>query len=251
MVIKLSLFKPKILESVKNETFLRGQIDKAADEKAITVAYHEQAGDDLYQERILDRGFYTYLAELKTFLTDYVSNSGYTTADNITDTEQDGVVTLMLEVGDRFNQAYTDPLAKLSSKYIEEGMLVDWWKPVNEKQAALYLQFQERDLAAIKRCFNKTAPAAPTVPYTTQLTTTGSAIELEVGEEHTVTYTISDGAIDDIECRVADTVLIVLGRTHEGFTVRALQRGHTTIELYSRHNTALTRQLHVYITDHT
>jgi hypothetical protein len=109
----------------------------------------------------------------------------------------------------------------------------------------------ERNLAAIKRCFNKTAPTAPSVPYTSYLRTTGSAIELEIGEVTTVTYEISDGAVDDIECRVEDKNLIDTGRSEEGFVLGGRQRGHTYIELYSRHNPDLTRTVHVYITDHT
>ena len=249
--ITLTLVKPLIIESVKNETFLRGQVEKAANEKAITQAYHEQAGNEQYQERLLQRGLDTNLADLLTHLSDYLSSTGQSSGDNIYSSVSGDNVTIQLTVSDRFNRGYTDPLAKLCSKYIEEAMLVDWWKPINDKQSALYSQFVERDLAAIRRCFNKTAPTAPTVPYTTYLRTTGSAIELEIGETATVTYEISDGAVDDIECRVEDATLIGAGRSEEGFTVTGKRRGHTYIELYSRHNPDLTRTVHVYVTDHT
>lgn len=249
--IQLTLVKSLIMNSVKNETFLRGQVIKAADEKLITEAYHEQAGDETYQERLLQRGLYTNLEELKTHLSDYLSTSGQSSADNNIDSEEDGDnIIVHLTVSDRFNKGYTQSLARLSSKYIEESILMDWWKPVNEKQSALYAQFVERDLQAIRRCFNKTAPSTPTIPYTTILKTTGSAIELEVGETATVTYELSDGAIDDIEVRIEDTTLIQAGRSEQGFTVTGLRRGHTWIELYSRHNEELTRTVHVYITDH-
>jgi len=250
--ITLTLVKSVIIEAVKNETFLRGQVEKAANEKAITLAYHEQAGNEQYQERLLQRGLATNLAQLLTHFADYLSSAGQSTGDNIIDMDDvNGKILIRLVVSDRFNKGYTDTLAKLSSKYIEEAMLMDWWKPINEKQSALYAQFVERDLAAIRRCFNKTAPTVPTVPYTTYLRTTGSAIELEIGEEATVTYEISDGAVDDIECRVEDRNLIDTGRSEEGFVIGGRQRGHTYIELYSRHNPDLTRTVHVYITDHT
>lgn len=247
--IQLSLVKSLILASVKNETFLRGQVVKAADQRLITEAYHEQAGDEAYQEALLERGLYTNLGELKTHLSDYLSSVGSSSADNVTSSEEDDIITITLVVGSRFNNGFTDPLAKLSSKYIEESMLMDWWKPINEKQSALYAQFVERDLAAIKRCFNKTAPVAPTVPYTTFLNVNGSAFDIGIGEEQTVTYTISDGAIDDIEVRIEDTNLIEAGRTAEGFTVKGKQLGHTYIEIYSRHNEDLSKTIHVYVTD--
>lgn len=249
-VVKLTLIKSLIIEAVKNETFLRGQLDKAADEKAIAVAYHEQAGNETYQERLLSRGLYANLEELKTHLSDYLSTSGYSSADNNIGTDEEGDnIIISLIVSDRFNKGYTTSLARLSAEYIENGMLMDWWKPINEKQSALYGQFVERNLAAIKRCFNKTAPVAPTYQYTTSLSVTGSAIDIGVGEEHTVTYVISDGAIDDIEVRLEDANICSVGRSEEGFTVIGRQLGHTYMELYSRHNEQLSRMLHIYVTD--
>lgn len=248
--IQLHLVKSLIIESVKNETFFRGQLDKAADQKAITIAYHEQAGNETYQERLLSRALYTNLSELKTYLSDYLSTSGYTSADNNIDSQEEGdVITLSIVVSDRFNRGYTDPLAKLCAKYVEDAMLVDWWKPINEKQAAMYTQFVEKDLAAIRRCFNKTAPAAPTVPYTTFIKTVGSAIEMFVGEHTDVTYELSEGAVDDIECRVEDISLIDVVRSECGFKLIAKHLGHTYIQLYSRHNGDLTQTIHVYVTN--
>ena len=248
--ITLTLIKSLIMESVKNETFFRGQVTKAADGRLITEAYHEQAGDEQYQERLLERGLYTNLSDLMTHLSDYLTSSGQSSGDNnIGSSEDSGNIVLTLTVSDRFNKGYTDPLAKLCGKYIEEAMLMDWWKPINEKQSALYAQFVERDLQAIKRCFNKTAPVMPTVPYTTLLKTTGNAIDIGVGEEHTVTYSISDGAIDDIECRIEDGLIAGIGRTKEGFTIIGRQLGHTYAELYSRHDPELKKVVHVYVTD--
>lgn len=250
LTIKLSLSKSAITTNVKRETFLRGQVEKAVDQKAIAEAYHEQAGNEEYQEQLLARGLQTNLAELLTHFSDYLTSSGQSTGDNIIDLNEDGdIEEISLLVSDRFNTGYTDTLAKLSAKYIEEAMLMDWWKPINEKQSALYAQFVERDLTAIKRCFNKTAPKAPTVPYTTILNVTGSAICIGVGEEHTVTYQLSDGAIDDIECRAWDKTLVDIGRSEQGFTVIGKLRGHTYAELYSRHNEDLTRTIHIYVTD--
>lgn len=248
--ITLTLVKSLIIESVKNETFLRGQVEKASDQKLITEAYHEQAGDETYQERLLQRGLQTNLADLLTYFSDYLSSTGQSSGDNIIDTEEAGDnIVIHLSVSDRFNTGYTSPLAKLSAKYIEEAMLMDWWKPINEKQSALYAQFIERDLAAIKRCFNKTAPIAPSYKYPTALDVTGSAIDIGVGEEHTVTYEISDGAIDDIEIRIEDSYICGAGRTSEGFTIIGRQLGHTYVQLYSRHNEQLTHTIHVYVTD--
>ena len=247
--ITLTLLKPLIIESVKNETFQKGKFDKAVDQKAISMAYVEQAGNESYHERILERTLYTSLEELKTHLSDYLSTDGGTTADNITSSEEGEQIIITLVVGDRFNHGYTDSLAKLSSKYVEECMLMDWWRPINEKQSLLYANFVERDLAAIKRCFNKTAPVAPTYQYTTSLEVEASSIDIGVGEEATVTYIISGGAIDDIEIRIEDRQICGAGRSREGFTIVGRQLGHTYVQLYSRHDESITETIHVYVTD--
>ena len=247
--ILLQLSKSAILTNVKSETFLTGEIDKSVDQKAIALAYHEQAGNDAYQERLLSRGMETNLEELKTHLSDYLSSSGTTTADNIFSSEEGDLIIIKLVVSDRFNTGYSNSLAKLSSKYIEEATIMDWWKPINKERTSIYSQFVERDLAAIKRCFNKTAPVAPAYQYPTSLTAPGKAIDIGVGEAYTVTYAISDGAIDDIEVRIEDHKLIDAGRTAEGFTIIGKQLGHTYIQLYSRHNEQLTKTIHVYVTD--
>jgi hypothetical protein len=247
--ITLTIIKSLIMESVKNETFKRGQFDKALDPKAAAAAYHEQAGDEAYHERILERSLYASVEELKTHLYDYIATDGTSTADNSISSKVEGDnIVISLAVSARFNKAYTQTLARVGAEYITNDMLFLWWTPINEKQASFYAQLVERNLAAIKRCFNKTAPTAPTVPYTKKLETTGSAIELAVGEEATVTYEITSGAIDDIECRVEDKTLIDTGRSKEGFLVRGRQSGHTYIQLYSRHHPELTSTVDVYVT---
>lgn len=246
--INITLYKPLIIESVKNETFRKGQFDKAVDPKAMAAAYHEQAGDEQYHERVLERSLYAAVEELKSHLYDYIAADGFTSADNSIDSSDDGDnIILRLAVSSRFNKAYTQTLARAGAEYVTNDMLFLWWTPINEKQAGFYAQIVERNLATIKRCFNKTAPQAPTVPYTTVLDMEGTTIELAVGEEATVTYSLSDGAVDDIECRVEDMTLIEVGRSEEGFTVRGKRRGHTYIELYSRHNTELTKTVQVFV----
>ena len=113
--ISLTLVKSLIIQSVKNETFLKGQLDKADKDSLIATAYHEQAGDEAYQEAILSRGLYTNLEELKTHFSDYLTSSGQSSADNIYSDEEDGNIIIKLVVSDRFNKGYTQSLARLSS----------------------------------------------------------------------------------------------------------------------------------------
>lgn len=247
--ITLTLIKPLILESVKNETYQKGNFDKATDPKALTMAYVEQAGDEEHHTRMLLRALSTNLEELKTHLSDYVASGGGTTGDNVSLSENGDNIVLVLLVGDRFNHSMTPTLARLCSKYIEEGMLMDWYKPTDEKKSAFYSQCVERDLTSIKRCFNKVAPKAPTIPYAQNIEITGGAVDIGIGEEHTITYTLTDGAIDDIEIRVEDTSVCVVGRTPEGFTVKGKAYGHTPAVLYSKHSPDVKAELDIFVTN--
>lgn len=248
--IQLTIIKSLIIESVKNETYKRGQFDKALDPKAMAAAYHEQAGDEAYHERIIQRSLYSSVEELKSHLYDYIVADGFSSADNSITSSDDGTnIIISLNVSTRFNKAYTQTLARVGAEYITNDMLFLWWTPINEKQAGFYAQLVERNLAAIKRCFNKTAPVAPTYQYPTSLSVVGSAVDIGVGEETTVTYTISDGAIDDIEIRIEDTSICQAGRSQQGFTVIGKRLGHTYVQLYSRHDEQLTQTIQVYVTD--
>ena len=269
MTIKLTLLKSLIIEAVKNETFHKGQFDKAVDEKAITAAYHEQAGNETYQERILGRAFYTNLAVFKTLVTEYVGGGGFDAADNVTDIEDGDTVNVFINVSDRFNKAFTDPLAKLASDFIINSMLMDWWRPVNKEQASLYAQFIERTTMAIRRCFNKMPPKAPTYKFPTaiilkypivdeqngvpgMLTPDSSpTIPTEVlfqnpwhigrGDESEITYTLrgesgNDKPVDDIIVR-CDGGCCKPFIGHEGsWCLRGIDKGYSIVTLFSRHN---------------
>lgn len=247
--ITITLSKEQIIESVKNETFQRGSFDRAADAKALQLAYVEQAGDEDFQKRLLLRSLSTALEELKSYLSDYLSTIGGSTGDNVIEDNGSDMITLTLVVGDRFNHGYTESIARLSAKFIEEVMLMDWWKPINEKQSSLYSKFVERDLAAIRRCFNKTAPAAPSYKYPTSLNVHGTALNIGVGEESTITYSISDGATDDINILVQDPNICAVGSSSEGVTIIGKSAGQTIIKLYSRHNEDLNALVRVTVTN--
>lgn len=268
MNIKLTLHKPTIIEAVKNETFHKGQFDKAVDQKAIVAAYHEQAGDETYHERILERTFFTSLAEAKTLLYDYLTENGQMAADNIAESSEGSNIVLVLNVPERFNTSYTDPLAKLVSEYVVNAMLMDWWRPVNDKQSALYATFLERNVTAIKRCFSKTAPAVPKYAYPKRIILRYPLIEdnevvpgvlshdndgsvnphmlyanpwcISVGQESEISYTLEgeDGQdpLDDIMIR-CDNICCQPGISpNGGWYVKGVSTGFTIITLQSAHN---------------
>lgn len=244
MTIKLNLVLSLILEAVKAETHIKGQIDRALDDKAAKVAYQEEIGDEEFHERKIMRGIYTSLSQLETELAQYLVSKGSSVSSNV-DEDKDTIV-IMLDVADSFNTSLTTSLARLCSKFIEDATLVLWWGTFNANQMQYYATLQAADLAAINKCFSKSAPSKPTVPYTTSLETSGDEIHLVTGNETTITYTISEGALDDIEIE-ADGC-IAWRRVYGGFRIIGLNQGFAHARLYSLHNEELSRDIDIIVT---
>lgn len=168
--IKVTIIKSLIINTVKNITFKKGLIDKGADPRITVPAYHEQAGDEEYHERLLQRGYYTNVELLKTRLGDYLDGTGDIADDPlISDYEQDGTNILILKVSDRFNDGYVKSLARLCSRFIEDSMIADWYAILDDKKSAYFNAIAEKDMASIQQTFTKTAPVAPRYKYPTAI----------------------------------------------------------------------------------
>lgn len=266
--IKITLYKDLIFESVKNETYKSGQIEKGAGEKTVTAVFHEQAGDEAYHLRILERNFSQALAELQTLLPEYLTGDADPVADNLITTHEDGdKVKILITVSARFNKNLTDPLAKLFSAYIENTMLSIWWLSVNNDKATYYASLVERNKNNINRSFQKKAPSAPTYRYPTAITLRypivrerdgmpglltpdnsetidpemlyANPVIITVGADTEISYTLSgeDGkpCVDDIIVRCDNgccQMVIDGGMWH----ARGIHDGFTVVTLFSRHN---------------
>lgn len=256
--IQLNLIPSLIIEAVKGETFLKGKVDKAADEKAVSLAYNEQAGDDVYHNRKLQRGLTDGLEKLKTYLSDVLETSGGNTiADNsISSTLDNDYDTLVIElcVTDRFNLGYTDSLARLSARFITNAMILDWYQVFNPQLAQAYAQRVDGDKLDILRCFNKVTPKVPTYQYTSSITPKVNgevvdALSLVQGGSVLVEYELSTHAVDDVDAKAGDNGLIVVERKPNGFLVTAKFTGSTSLTLYSRHNDTINSVLNVTISN--
>lgn len=247
--IKLNLVISLILEAVKAETFIRGNIDKAANDTAYKQAYHEEAGDEQFHERKLMRSIYTAAEELKGMLGDYVSRQGPSLADNIICeiAEDTDSIVFTLNVSGRFNTAFTTSLARLCSKYIEDKSLMLWWGTFDQTQATYYATLCANDATAISRCFNKTAPRVPKIPFTKSIKLEGDTIELAVGERASITYTIDAEVIDDIEAITKDHYVAKVDRDCDGFAITGCHPGETTAKLFSLHNDKVATELTVKV----
>lgn len=266
-VIKITLLKGLAVNSVKNETFKTGVIDKAADQKNVTVAYHESAGDDLYDERMLARGFFTQCEMLKTWFSEYLVGGGLPADIPLVSSEEsEESVEISLRVSDRFNIGYVKTLARLGQKYVEDRMIHLWWATSDEKKAAFYAKLAEEDLAGITQCFNKTAPSPPAYNFPDAITLQFPVLDqratvpagspagymvpvdilysypyiMAVGEDTEITYVLSCTSgkkpIDDIIVRADDGCCMPCLDELGHWQVRGIRPGITVITLQSRHD---------------
>lgn len=260
MVIKFQIVKSIVREAVQNATYIKGQIDRTTQNANNAVLQTEMVGDEVVHERNFTHDFDSALEMLKTFFVDYLTPTAQTVGDNSIyyGSKTDDVVEFTLEVSRRYNGTLTDALARLSARYVEDYILNEWWlKTTNIKQAEVYTAKLQADEQAIRKCFILSAPAVPVVPYPTELTAKvdGEGIEgeitIEKGEETTLSYSINDGAIDDIEARSDCPSIVEIHRCKDrrSFTLIPRNTGFCMVKLWSRHSDNLEFTCGVIVTE--
>ena len=258
--ITLSILRSVIIDAVKIDTYIRGTIDKASDERANRMAYHETAGDEDAHERKLQATMVSAAESLATYLSDYLLPSNQLTGDNavILDYSGNSEIVFTLNVSDRFNETYTSSLARLASKFISTSMLVEWYETINPNQAEVYSRKIPSIKADIQRCFNKTAPQQPYYPFTQELTLdkdevtilmpdnyfkTEHTMEQLIGYEAVVNYTIDENTIDDIEFKTDIRKFAIVNKAKFGainIIPKGIGVGYLTV--WSRHMEADTKK---------
>ena len=259
MIIKFQIIKSVVIEAVKSTTYLKAKVDSAADENAVKVGFNEAAGDDEVHENLLTHDFQTALEMMKTLLAEYLVPTAQSVGDNIIyyNDKDDDIVEFVLNASRRCNGTLTDTLARLVAKYVEDYMIFQWWtKTTNLKQAEIYQASLAVDEKSIRRCFVLSGPALPTIPYTKHLTAKvdGSeedgavTIALE-NKEETLSYSIDNGAIDDIEARSDDPSVLEIHRSPEPYTfsLNPVNTGVAIVTLFSRHSDDLKVEVEVTV----
>lgn len=259
MIIKFQIIKSVVIEAVKSTTYLKAKVDSAADENAVKVGFNEAAGDDEVHENLLTHDFQTALEMVKTLLAEYLVPTAQSVGDNIIyyNDKDDDIVEFVLNASRRCNGTLTDTLARLVAKYVEDYMIFQWWtKTTNLKQAEIYQASLAVDEKSIRRCFVLSGPTLPTIPYTQHLTAKidGSeedgavTIALE-NKEETLSYSIDNGAIDDIEARSDDPSVLEIHRSPEPYTfsLNPVNTGVAIITLFSRHSDDLKVEVEVIV----
>ena len=257
MIIKFQIVKAVIVEAVKAATYVKGKVDEAA-QPGSRVPYYETAGDDDTHGAILTHDFQTALEIVKTFFVDYITPTASTIGNNVIySSNEDDIVTFTLNVSRRYNGTLTDTLARLTAKYIEDYMIYQWWlKTTNVKQAEPYFSTLASDEQSIRRCFILSAPSVPTYAFPSSLSlfTDGlseGALTLSLGDEQSITYSIPEGTIDDIEALSSRPSIVEIHRgcSSRTFCVVPKNTGVCDITLYSKHNDDVYTNIEVTVTN--
>nr|DAW91357.1 MAG TPA: hypothetical protein [Caudoviricetes sp.] len=252
MIIKFQLIKSLIIEAAEETTYLKGQIDKHTMQNASQAfVASETAGEEALSKRIFEHDFHTALELLKTIFIEHLAVSAQTIGDNAIyyNDKTDDIVEFNLEVSRRYNGTLTDTLARLCSKYVEDYIIQQWWlKTTNQKQSEPYVSMLQEDVLNIRKCFVLSRPLVPKVPYSSTLTAKvdGSeedgAVTIRIDDmEVTLSYSIDEGTIDDIEAKSSDPSILEVHRSQEphAFWLKPINTGVAVITLFSRHSDKL------------
>ena len=259
--ITLTLLRSVIIDGVKIDSHIKGLLAKANDERAASVAYHQTAGDEDEHKRKLLASVVSSAESLATIFSDYLGYKQQSSGDNsvIVSFDDTDKIVYSLYVSDRFNENYTQSLARLSSSYISLSVLADWYDIIDPKQSEVYQVGASKKLIDIKRCFNKTAPTAPVYPFTQNLTTDKNEVTVIlpdgyfksersmtelIGNEQVINYTIDENTIDDIDFATdIRKFAIVNHATYGAINIIPTGIGKGSLVLWSRHMEAETRKV--------
>lgn len=164
--LTLTLNKVNIIDAVKADSYITGQIDKAGNAVGnAALAYHEQAGDDNYHEVKLFRTLRGAIAKFEANMAEYVDTSDANAAITNTLNANNDTFTITLNVASRFNRAFAGTLASLAETFLINMMLNDWWQSVKPELAKDYYAAAQDSLVYVRQCLAKSAPAVSQQSY--------------------------------------------------------------------------------------
>lgn len=237
------LYKSLIYETVKNETHISAHVARAMDKNASELAFQEEAGDEAYHERKLERTLFSSLDKIKAEIIGYL-NTESDSSNNLTCTMNGDEITFTMTLSSRFNTSYLTPLADLISKYVEDTMLFDWWTPINANNAKMYSEKAELDRQSVLKCFIKNAPSASNYSYanvrggtdiasSTKGISVVAAKNISVGDTIKLPYTLTGLQASDISVSSSSATNVSTGTVAaDGVTINGLVAGTSKITIY-------------------
>lgn len=165
--LTLTLHAGDIINAVKADTYITGQVDKSADMvKNAALAYNEQAGDDSYHLVKLYRTMKGAVGKFEANMAEYVDpGSGESPVSDTLTATTEGSFTITIPVGSRFYKAFVTTLSTLAQEYIINMMLYSWWQSIKPAFAKDYYQFAQESLEMVRKTLSKTPPEASLTSY--------------------------------------------------------------------------------------
>lgn len=161
MTIKITIPKNVVVEAVKADTAITGNIDKAADPaKNSAVSYNEQIGDDQYHLRKIDRLIRDSVSKFESEIAEFTDDA----SGGITDTIATDIV-INIVVSERYNSRIVAPLSGLVQNYIINMSLYGWWNSIRPEFAKGFAAQALDSLSYVRRCFAKASPQQSASSY--------------------------------------------------------------------------------------
>jgi len=163
--LTITISKDAVIESIKGDTSITGNIDRSADPvKNAGVAYNEQAGNDAYHEKKIDRLVKTAISKFEAEIAEFTDGSINDTATTDPDTHLT-TITITMSVSDRYNAGLAKPLGGLAQSYIVNMALFGWWTSIKPDFAKGFATMAADAIVYVRKCFAKNSPGTSTSSY--------------------------------------------------------------------------------------
>lgn len=149
--VTATIVMDELLYDIMNETYLRGRTIQD-DSNYKQVASMFASLDEENQDKIL-RSIKKAFSEVKTELSEYLTENGQTTDNKLISATADLVLSLTMP--SNFNEAATAGVAEAVHDYIRNSAVSDWYLVTNKADAADYTGLAARSLENIRKSVSK------------------------------------------------------------------------------------------------
>lgn len=150
--LTVTLYLSELMYDVQNRTFLAGR------SRSINGNYEEaaymQANDDEESENQILRSLGNALANLKTKLSEYISNKALASATNEL-LQKAANIQIELELPSNYNTSAAESIPSALHQYIVNTAIGDWFSMTNRDDAAIYFTRAATNIEELRAAINK------------------------------------------------------------------------------------------------
>lgn len=149
--VTAKIIMDELLYDIMNETYLRGKTIQD-DSNYKQVANMFASLDEENQDKIL-RSIKKAFSEVKTELSEYLTENGQTTDNKLISPDED--LQLDLTMPSNFNEAATAGISESVHDYIVKSSVADWYLVTNKADADQYFALSVKSLENIRKSVSK------------------------------------------------------------------------------------------------